>query len=80
MRPVPFDKLIIFYPIGRHIAVKHLKSKQMKFIKLSNSAKEVTALEFNSSREVLTVAVKHWEFEKYDKNHLKVYFYNLKSG
>ena len=39
-------------------------------------------MEFSPSGNVLAIAVKHWEFEKYDKQHLKVYFFNrnLKDG
>ena len=49
----------------------------MKFVKLPKDAKEVTSVALNNSQTLIAIAARVWDFDKYDKHHLQVYFYTI---
>lgn len=48
-------KLVLAYPVGRHIGVRDLKSNEMKFIRQSDNLKEITALCLSPNKKFLAV-------------------------
>jgi hypothetical protein len=72
-----FKKLQLLYPIGRHIAVKSLDNQLMKFINLPKDVKYITAIEFNTKQNTLTVGVKNLDFTDFDFQNLSVYLYRV---
>ena len=65
----------IIYPVGKHIGVRNIESNDMRFIKQSDSLKEITAMCFCPHKRFLAVCEKHYG------NNLSAYiaFYDMKN-
>ena len=49
------SRLIVAYPVGRHIGVRELKNNEMKFIRQHENLKEVTAMSLSPNKKFLAV-------------------------
>jgi hypothetical protein len=58
--------LKLVYPVGRHIGFRELETGKMKFLKMPSDAKCITALCFNTQKNLLAVAVKIEDFKGYE--------------
>jgi hypothetical protein len=68
------SRLILAYPVGRHIGVRDLKNNEMKFIRMSDNLKEITAMAISHNHRYLAVC----EVHKDDKN-AYISFFDVKN-
>jgi hypothetical protein len=68
------SRLILAYPVGRHIGVRELRNNDMKFIRMSDNLKEVTAMAISQNKRYLAVC----EIQKDDKN-AYISFFDVKN-
>jgi len=68
------SKLLLAYPVGRHVGVRDLRSNDMKFIRLGEDLKEVTAVALTPNKKFLAVC----EVVRDDKS-AYVAFYDMKT-
>ena len=53
------SRITFAYPVGKHVGVRDVRSNDMKFIRLSDLVKEVTALTMSANGKYLAVAETH---------------------
>ena len=68
------SKLVVAYPVGRHIGVRDLKTNEMKFIRQHENLKEITGLCLSPNKKFLATC----ETQKDDKS-AYITFYDMKS-
>ena len=68
------SKLVVAYPVGRHIGVRDLKTNEMKFIRQHENLKEITSLCLSPNRKFLAVC----ETQRDDKS-AYISCYDMKS-
>ena len=68
------SRLILAYPVGRHIGVRDIRSNDMKFIRQSDMLKEITAMCLSPNKKFLAIC----EVQKDDKA-AYIAFYDVKT-
>lgn len=68
------SKLVLAYPVGRHVGVRDLKSNEMKFIRQNENLKEITAMALSPNKKFLACC----EIQRDDKS-AYITFYDMKS-
>jgi hypothetical protein len=69
------NKLVLAYPVGKLVGVRDLKNNDMKFIRQSESLKEITALCLSPNKKFLAVC----ETQKDGDKAAYITFYDMKS-
>jgi hypothetical protein len=68
------SRLVLTYPVGRHVGVRDLKTNDMKFIRQSENLKEITAIALSPNKKFLACC----EIQRDDKS-AYIQFYDMKS-
>ena len=66
---------LLAYPVGKLVGVRDLKTNEMKFIRLSEEIREITAIAVSNKTKFMAVCETHQ-----DDNAAYITFYDMKSS
>ena len=69
-----FDQPQIIYPIGKHIGIRNIVTNSMRFLRQSDSVREITSLNISTNKRYLAVCEK-----RHGDNNAHISFYDIKN-